>query len=250
MKKIICLLIICSLSIFSMTSCKANGEGNEVFDTLGEITDEELYRDATTLRFNILKFGKQNGQDLTWYLVESYKDYRVLLCEKVLDFIPYNDGVDVNYEDSSIYRYMENDFVSQYFSDQEKKQLLSFTDGLKVTLPTLDNLKEYFGEVNKTQPGYYGNKEYYSPNKEMTAKPSESSQNEALVNNPFDNYLYATHNNLELDARYNFADGCQPYWIYDGNELYANYVTATGYVARTSQNNQYIGFRPIIKVRK
>ena len=34
------------------------------------------------------------------------------------------------------------------------------------------------------------------------------------------------------------------------NELYVNYVTSTGYVARTKQNNQYIGFRPIIKVRK
>ena len=53
-----------------------------------------------------------------------------------------------------------------------------------------------------------------------------------------------------MDTRYNFADGCQPYWIYDGNELYVNFVTATGYVARTNQDNQYIGFRPMIKVRK
>ena len=84
----------------------------------------------------------------------------------------------------------------------------------------------------------------------MVAKPAESSSDETLVNNVFDNHYYSAKNEVERDTRYNFADGCQPYWIYDGNELYANYVTATGYVARTNQNNKYIGFRPMIKVRK
>ena len=117
MKKFLCLIIAMLLPIMTLTSCFSNNEQVE-FDTLGDITDLELYKDATTLKFNILKFGKQNGQDITWYLVESYKDYRVLLCEKILEFKQYNDsGIDVNFEDSSLYRYMENDFVNEYFSD-------------------------------------------------------------------------------------------------------------------------------------
>lgn len=250
MKKFLCLIIAMLLPIMTLTSCFSNNEQVE-FDTLGDITDLELYKDATTLKFNILKYGKQNGQDITWYLVESYKDYRVLLCEKILEFKQYNDsGIDVNFEDSSLYRYMENDFVNEYFSDQEKKKLLTYKDGLKCAIPTLDNIREYFGEVNTTKSGYYGDPEFFAANIEMVAKPAESSSDETLVNNVFDNHYYSTKNEVEMDTRYNFADGCQPYWIYDGNELYANYVTATGYVARTNQNNKYIGFRPMIKVRK
>ena len=250
MKRLFSLIMALVLIVLSLSAClKANEQ--EEFDTLSDITDLELYKDATTLKFNIVKFGKQQDEDITWYLVESYKDYRVLLSEKILDFKQYNDsGIDVNFEDSSIYRYMENDFLDEYFSNDEKKKLLSYTDGLKVALPTLDNLREYFGEVSATKSGYYGDPDFFAANTEMVAKPAESSTNEALVDNVFDNHYYSTKNEVEMDTRYNFADGCQPYWIYDGNELYVNFVTATGYVARTNQDNQYIGFRPMIKVRK
>ena len=195
MKKILCLIIALILPIATLSACFTN-DNNVEFDTLDD-RDDELYRDATTFKFNIIKFGKQNDQDLTWYVVESYTDYRVLLSEKILDLIPYNDtDFDVNYEDSSLYRYIENDFVSQYFSKDEQKKLLSYKDGTKATIPTLDNLREYFGEVNLAKSGYYGNEEYFKANKEMIAKPAESSANESLVNNVFDNLTFAKRNEV------------------------------------------------------
>ena len=187
-KRTIAIFLIFALSLFSLTSCSFNEEDRDDFETLGEI-DPELYKDATTFKYNIIKFGKQNGEDITWYVVDAGKNYRLLLSEKVLDFVQYNNDMDVNFEDSTLYNYLKNDFIKEHFSDEEANRLLMFTDDTKVTIPTLDDLRLYFGEVNAAKSEYYGDEEFFKANKEMVAKPSLSSDNDYLINNAFDNQL-------------------------------------------------------------
>lgn len=263
MKKIICILL--SAFIILTTACTYKSESNVKINVNGENvvdakstfdTDAEKPIDVevSTGGFAKINFGHQNDKALTWLVIYEDETSEVLLSEKVLDVKKYNEKEgEVNWENSTLYEYLNSDFINEYFSNEEKSKMI-FTndeDDDLATMLSINNLLDLYGDMNYVKDGYYGDAEFFEANKKIVAKPTDTAIfNEIDV---FDNEVMAEIMKSQVDKRYDFANGCVGYWILnqpeDGIDN-AFFVTSTGYIGYIPVNTDYIGIRPVIRIKK
>ena len=164
----------------------------------------------------------------------------------------YNEtNTKMNFENTTLYDYLNSDFINEYFSKEEKEKLafINFDNNTLVTLPTTDNLIDLFGSLNYIKTGFYGDNSFFSPNKNILAYPLEKAINNDI--DPYDNVTFSNYERKDVDPRYEYANGAVPYWLLNQNEDgTVCYVTSTGYIGVTEANTGYIGIRPIIKIKK
>ena len=200
-----------------------------------------------------IKFGRQDKTPIFWYIVSQNEDSQILLSEKILDVQLYNkENVDIDFEKSSVFDYLNTEFVNICFTkDEIKKMIFIDDDNTLVALPSLNDLKEIFGDISFLKDGYYNDMTFYQANTKMVAEPAELAlYNEIEV---FDNETYATiMGQKEIDKRYSFANGKSAYWTKNKNDEKGTmyFVTATGYIDSFEPNRDYIGIRPMIKIKK
>ncbi len=208
---------------------------------------------TTACSYKKIDFGRQNDKPVTWLIISEDEDSEILLSEKVLDVKKYNEKNEkLDWDKTSLYEYLNSDFVNEYFTKEEREKML-FTNDVNddlVTMLSINNLLDLYGDINYMQDGYYGNTEFFEANVSITAKPAEL----ALFNeiDVFDNETMSFIMQTDLDKRYDFANGNVGYWILNQVDDASNafYVTSTGYIGNTSVDTDYIGIRPIIRIRK
>ena len=238
------------------SSVKINVNGENVVDaksTLDTDKEKQLDIEVNSGGFAKIDFGKQNDKPVTWLIISEDEDSQILLSEKVLDVKKYNEKNEkLDWDKTSLYEYLNSDFVNEYFTKEEREKML-FTNDVNddlVTMLSINNLLDLYGDMNYMQDGYYGNTEFFEANVSITAKPAEL----ALFNeiDVFDNETMSFIMQKDLDKRYDFANGNVGYWILNQVDDVSNafYVTSTGYIGNTSVDTDYIGIRPIIRIRK
>ena len=202
--------------------------------------------------YDTINFGSKNGIPVSWYIVHDDGKHYILFSEKVLDVKQYNTTNEVtHWEDTYLHEYLNTDFINEYFSDEEKNRMV-FTndqDDDLVTMPSINNLIDLFGELSYVKDGYYGNDDFFAANPYIIAKPADAALDNDIY--PFNNKEYAEIEQIKIDKRYDFADGASPYWLLNQSEDGLAYsVTGTGYISVMEPTYGYIGFRPIIRVKK
>ena len=247
-------LAACQVSSTSKVSVNVNGENvidaKSGFDT----EDPNLFSvDINTSEYSRMDFGTQSGKPISWFIVGDDGDHIVLMSEKVLDVKKMDSKEKVPaYTESELFDYLNTDFVNATFSSEDKKKIVFVNDkdNCMVTLPSLDNLLDLYGDMNYVKDGYYGVKDYFAANKKIIAKPTQVAVDNDI--DVFDNKVFAEILQTEVDDRYEFANGSVPYWILNVDEEtgYSLNVTSTGYVALNDANTNYIGIRPIIRIKK
>lgn len=262
MKRIISLLLV-TLIVFTSAcsykeenSVKINVNGENIVDaktTFDTDSDTPLKTEINSGGMEKIVFGHQKDKPITWYNIYEDADTKILLSEKILDVRKYNEKDEkIDWDKSTLYDYLNSDFVNDYFTSDEKEKMV-FTNDIDsdlVTMLTIDNLLDLYGDMNYVKDGYYGDKEFFAANDKIVAKPEELAlYNEIDV---FDNETMAAIMRTDIDERYDFANGCAGYWLLnqvDDESSNVFYVTATGYIGNTTANTDYIGFRPIIRIK-
>ncbi len=102
---------------------------------------------------NIVKFGLYpqgtNGEVLPieWRVLEVQKDKVLLLTDKLLDYVRYNEErADVTWETCSLRKWMNNDFIQIAFNSEEQSKIATVTNrnttnnGTKVVNDTQDKV--------------------------------------------------------------------------------------------------------------
>ena len=130
--------------------------------TIDEYDDNDTIDD-----FNTIKFGRFNDKkvnlsyyellsdntndiDIEWIPLEKTDNYILLLSKYVLTSVPYNeDGSRCDFNDSSLYEYLNGKLVDIIFSADEKKKLLRINN-YDDTMFILDEkmVKKYFSNSN------------------------------------------------------------------------------------------------------
>ena len=247
-------LAACQVSSSSKVSVNVNGENvidaKSGFDT----EDPNLFSvDVNTSKYSRIDFGSQNGKPISWYIVGDDDEHQVLMSEKVLDVQKFDVKEKVaSYVESTLYDYLNTDFVNSTFSKDEREKMVFVNDkdNCLVTLPSIDNLLDLYGDMNYVKDGYYGAKDFFAANKDIVAKPTQVAIDNDI--DVFDNKVFAEILQTDVDERYEFANGSVPYWILnvDDETGYSLNVTSTGYVALNDANTNYIGIRVIIRIKK
>lgn len=268
MKRVISTLLVLSMilatacSYKSESSVKVNVNGENIVDAKTTIdTDADKLLDvvANTGGFAKIDFGHQKDDPVTWLVVLEDDNTKILLSEKVLDVKKYNEKDEKkDWDKTTLYEYLNSDFVNEYFTSEEKEKM-AFTNDVDsdlVTMLSINNLLDLYGndkedDIYYEKDGYYGDKDFFAANEKIVAKPAEL----ALYNEieTYDNDTMAKIMNKDLDKRYDFANGCVPYWVLnqvDDTHSNAFFVTATGYIGNAPANTDYIGIRPIIRIKK
>lgn len=252
-----CLIVTtgCSLSLKKSASASINDK--DVVDRrIGTNTNEPdlISLGIDTNEYRKVNFGTQGGKPISWYVILDEDDAMVLMSEKLVDTIKYHDkNENVDWSNSTLHEYLNSEFINLYFSKEERDRILytNSVDDDIVTMPTINNILDLFGKTYYVLPNYYNNKEFYEPNKKMIAKPGEIAINNEIE--VFDNEIYEQIlQNEGKDDRYDFANGYSAYWLLNGvdggTEKYI--VTATGYIGGIEPDTEYIGIRPIIRIKK
>ena len=262
MKKIICLLLA-TIIIFTSAcsykeenSVKINVNGENIVDaktTFDTDSDKPLNVEVNNGGFAKIDFGHQNGKSVTWLVISENDNSQILLSEKVLDVKKYNEKEErLAWDKTTLYEYLNSDFVNEYFTKEEKEKM-TFTNDVDndfITMLSINNLLDLYGDMNYVKDGYYGDKDFFAANQEIVAKPADLAiYNEIDV---FDNDTMAQIMRTDIDKRYDFANGCVGYWILNQPDDAPNafFVTSTGYIGNAPVNTDYIGIRPIIRVKK
>ena len=209
--------------------------------------------------FAKMDFGHQKDKPVTWLVILEDDETKVLLSEQILDVHKYNEKDEkLDWEKTTLHEYLNTDFVNEYFTSDEKEKMV-FTNDMYddlVTMLSINNLLDLYGNdddsnIYYVKDGYYGDKDFFEANQNIVAKPAELAlYNEIDV---FDNETFAEIMRTEVDKRYDFANGCAAYWILnqvDDTISNAFLVTATGYIGNAEADTDYIGIRPIIRIRK
>lgn len=261
MKRILCVLLV--LCIFLITACSYKSESkiqvnvNEenVVDaktTFDTNSNKPLDVEISTGGFAKVDFGRQNGKPVTWLVISEDDEGKILLSENILDVKKYNEKYEkIDWDKTTLYEYLNSDFVNEYFSKEERDQMI-FTNDVDndlVTMLSINNLLDLYGDMNYMKDGYYGDPNFFEANKNIVAKPEELAiYNEIDV---FDNETMAQIMRTDIDNRYDFANGCAGYWILNQVDDTPNafLVSATGYIDNMPIDTDYIGIRPVIRIK-
>ena len=259
--KIISLLVVFT---FIVTACSFSSEksvsvsinGKNVVDAKVDVDTSApklINVDVNTTSFPRIQFGSYNGDAITWYIISEDDKSRILLSEKILGSLQYNsDSQPVEWQETTLHNYLNSRFVDECFTSEERSKMMTTNDEDDdiVTMPTLDNLVTLYGDIYYVEKNYYANDKYFEANEKIVAKPI----NDMLANNmdTFNNSLYSRLNEVDIDDRYSFAEGCGSYWVLDQDydNAVAFYVTATGYIGNVGYDETDVGYRPIIRIKK
>lgn len=235
MHKILKILLVLVLVTFTSCSSKSGKSFN-----------------ANKTNLATIEFGKQDGKKIKWLVILDDETQQILLSEKVLDVKLYNDAdVKISWDKTTLYDYLNSDFVNECFTKEERESLAFINNENTdlVTLPTTDNLIDLYGTINYIIDGFYGKKDFFAPNENILAYPMERAINNDI--DPFDNKVFSEYLRVDVDSRYEYANGAVPYWLLNQSDSgLPLYVTSTGYIDVTAADTGYIGIRPIIKVVK
>lgn len=249
-------MIMSSCTVTSTSKVNVNVNGENIVDAKSDFdtSNPNLFSvDVNTSKYSRMDFGTQSGRPISWYIVGDDDGHLVLMSEKVLDVKEYDTKEKVsNYVESSLYDYLNTDFLNSIFSKEERERIVFVNDkdSCMVTLPSLNNLLELYGDMNYVKNGYYNDKDYFEANKDIIAKPTQVAIDNDI--DVYDNEVFAEILQTTVDKRYEFANGSVPYWILDIDEDtgYSLNVTSTGYVELNDANTGYIGIRPIIRIKE
>lgn len=264
MKKGFVLLGVTLFSI-SMFACSFKSErnvnvevnGTNVLDAKAGIDTENpdlVSASINTSKFRTINFGKQDGSPISWYVISDDDDgYQLLVTEKIIDTIQFNtEDVKVEWSNSTLYDYLNSDFINECFSSEEQSKIVYVNDidDAKVTMLSLNNLIDLYGRIFYIPDEFYGVKDYFEANKDIIAKPNEKAIKNSIE--IYENATYAELNGTEIDNRYDFANGHSPYWLIntadDTSDVFL--VDPTGYITYLEPNRNYIGVRPVIRIKK
>ena len=237
--KLVFLTILSFVTLVNLVACGARERSTEVY------ADKPVF--AKT------KFGHINNEDIVWFVISEEENSYILMSEQLIDTLPYDtSGENNEWQKTSLYEYLNTDFVNTYFTKEERDSLgfINDTNSDIVTIPTLENIEFLYGEMFYLANGFYNDKSYFEANEGMVASPTKLAVDNGIE--VFDNNVYATIMQVDVDKRYDFATNCSAYWVIDRNDNNGDcyYITATGYVSTTKPNTNYIGVRPIIRVMK
>lgn len=100
---------------------------------------------------NTTFFGKYNNKQLKWFCISLSPYYSLLICATTLNQIKFNDdNYELEYESSSIRKYLNNDFYNNCFSKEEKEVILKNSSLDNVFLLHNYEFKKYFnGRIEK-----------------------------------------------------------------------------------------------------
>lgn len=245
-------------------------------DDIQAIENTENEKDDNQIEIvdNIIKFGKyQQGltagsslieQPIEWIVLEK-KDNRVLLLSKyILDLKCYNDLFDpeISYENSSLRKWLNNDFFNEAFSDEDKERIqpmallnnanekynVSNTNTTidKVFILSIDDIVKYFGEGAKTENGYEFDQNVATSGTEY----AQVKTNDAYDYDAPNLQLYVYNNDEDKKEEYEWANGNSPYWLRSvvgelGNVAAIDYNSFFD-MSGIMQNMPYLGVRPAI----
>ena len=69
----------------------------------------------------LVRFGKMNGEEIVWRVLEEDGRSRLLMAEKPVAYLPYNTQRDhSNWSQCSLRRWLNKDFMEQCFTTQER----------------------------------------------------------------------------------------------------------------------------------
>ena len=243
----------CTVSSSREVNVEVNGKNIIDAKTGFDTSDPNLFDfDLNTSDYKKMNFGKQGNTPVSWFVVYDDGEHYVLFSEKVLDVKLYNNTNEkTDWGDTTLYDYLNSDFVNEYFSKEEVERMV-FTndkDDSIVTMASTDNLIDLYGDIYYAIAGYYGDESFFAPNKNIIAKPMEAAINNDIY--PFNNDDFAEIVQKDVDKRYEFANGAVPYWLLNQDEDGNPYsVTGTGYISIEEATQGYIGIRPIIRIKK
>ena len=243
----------CTVSSSREVNVEVNGKNIIDAKTGFDTSDPNLFDfDLNTSDYKKMNFGKQGNTPVSWFVVYDDGDHYVLFSEKVLDVKLYNNTNEkTDWGDTTLYDYLNSDFVNEYFSKEEIERMV-FTndkDDSIVTMASTDNLIDLYGDIYYAIAGYYGDENYFAANEKIIAMPMEAAINNDIY--PFNNDDFAEIVQKDVDKRYEFANGSVPYWLLNQDEDGNPYsVTGTGYISIEEATQGYIGIRPIIRIKK
>ena len=263
MKRLLVVLSAMSL-VLGLTACSFKTESKVNFDVNGtNVLDAKAGIDTenpdlvsasvNTSKYKTIDFGKLDGRPISWYVIAEDNEHALLLSEKIIDTMPYNTkNVKVEWTDSSLYDYLNTDFINECFTSDEQQKIafVNDSDDAKVTMLSLNNLIDIYGKIYYVPDAYYGVKDYFEANKDIIAKPSQRAiKNDIDV---FENTTFAEIMGQDVDPRYDFANGHSAYWVIntqeETNDVFL--VTATGYINYLEPDRKYIGVRPLLRMKK
>ncbi len=135
---------------------------------------------------DIITFGSyeqdndlSNGKEpIEWVVLENNEDNVKVISRYILDAVPYHqNNEEVQWKDSTIHEWLNNDFYNAAFSDEEKKQIQPHGELIphyyektwsNVYLWDLYDMVSYYGGNVGNGIGFNGNNEYYTSSQLMT----------------------------------------------------------------------------------
>jgi len=101
---------------------------------------------------NKLVFGKYKGVDITWRILAQKGNKLLIISEKGLDTIPYNEEIkDITWEKCTLRKWLNTEFIDSAFSQEQQKYIIQSeveNSGIitldKVFLLSIDEVNKYF----------------------------------------------------------------------------------------------------------
>lgn len=101
-------------------------------------------------RIDYLTFGHDpiTNLPIEWYVLDRKNGEALLFSKNVIKQLPFHtSNVNVRYEQSFLYQWLNNDFYKTYFSNEEKNIIVKDKE---IFLLTEYDINQYFGHIKKT----------------------------------------------------------------------------------------------------
>lgn len=184
-----------------------------------------------------------NGSEkekIKWYVLDKQENELTLISKDILDEQSFDDeNRDVNWNDSSLRKWLNDDFVKSAFTSTERDMLVKDEYGDEISVPSVSDVTNNYSFLKKC--GY--------------AAPSKYAFKKGIYTyNPIDSVIKCTDWGSSGYSEYGF--GC--WWLKNKGSLpgTAAFVNEYGHAVETGMYTGYYsysdglcGVRPIIKVR-
>ncbi len=205
----------------------------------GKIVSIKSAKVGNSVTFGSYTFDENDTitKDITWYVLEEKDGKLLLLCEQILNAIPFNkEWKDTSWRNSDIHEWLNDEFYKQAFSDTEKQSIQS------TTVKTEKN--ETYGTsggADATDKVFLLSieeaKKYFADNTKRRAKVTDyASLKGAYVGSEVSNFGYGN------------------WWLRSmgQNAMSASFVSSYGNIDSTGKNttDSSIGIRPAIWIKK
>ena len=176
---------------------------------------------------------KNNGKEIIqWVVLETREDCVLIISRKALDCQPYNmKWADMTWEECSLRTWLNEEFLNEAFSNEEQKAIL---------ITAVDNSMDQGNSSWNKKGGYDTEDRVFLLSCEETKSYFDTE--EARRCTPTD---YAKQKGIWTDGDQN----CH-WWLRSPGQTqnYAAYISASGTLSSTQDNNSNIGVRPALWV--